>query len=172
MRKALVVSFRRSGGARFTSVLAAMLLLSAALLAQTTVSTGSIVGAVTDPQGAVIDGARVTVTNLGTGQVIELTTNSAGAYNSGALAPGSYRVQVSSRGFKAAAIPVTVQVGNTSTANTKLEVGQETQTVEVSASEVLVNTSQATVQGVVTAQQIDNLPINGRNFLDLAQLER
>ena len=49
--------------------------------------------------------------------------------------------------------------------------GQESQTVEVSASEVLVNTSQATVQGVVTAEQIDNLPINGRNFLDLAQLE-
>ena len=68
MRKALVASFRRSGSARFTSVLAAMLLLSAALTAQTTVSTGSIVGAVTDPQGAVIDGARVTVTNLGTGQ--------------------------------------------------------------------------------------------------------
>lgn len=171
MRKALVVSFRRSGGARFTSVLAAMLLLSATLIAQTTVSTGSIVGAVTDPQGAVIVGARVTVTNLGTGQVVELTTNSAGAYNSGALAPGNYRVQVSSRGFKAAAIPVTVQVGNTSTANARLEVGQESQTVEVSASEVLVNTSQSTVQGVVTAEQIDNLPINGRNFLDLAQLE-
>ena len=61
MRKALVVSFRRSGGARFTSVLTAMLLLSAALIAQTTVSTGSIVGAVTDPQGAAVPAARLDI---------------------------------------------------------------------------------------------------------------
>jgi len=168
----LNLHFRRSGGVRFTLVLAFMLLLPAALLvAQTTVSTGSIIGTVTDPQGAVISGARVSITNLGTGQVIELTTNSAGAYSSGALAPASYRVQVSSRGFKSISLGIPVQVGNTSTANAQLEVGQENQVIEVSASQVLVNTSQATVQGVVSASQVENLPINGRNFLDLAQLE-
>jgi hypothetical protein len=172
MNRALVVRFRRSGGLRFTLVLAAMLLLSAALLvAQTTVSTGSIIGTVSDPQGALISGARVSVTNLGTGQVIELATNSSGAYSSGALAPGTYRVQVSSKGFKSTSIPVNVQVGNTSTVNAQMEVGQENQVIEVSASQVLVNTSEATVQGVVTAAQVENLPINGRNFLDLAQLE-
>jgi len=172
MHRVFVARFRRFGDMRFTVVLAVTLLLSAAMLvAQTTVGTGSIVGTVTDPQGAVIPGAGVKITNLGTGQAIELTTNSTAAYNSGALTPGSYRVQVSSRGFKSISIPVTVQVGNTSTANARLEVGQESQIVEVSASQVQVNTSQATVQGVVTGEQIDNLPINGRNFLDLAQLE-
>jgi Carboxypeptidase regulatory-like domain len=157
---------------RFRLALGAILLMiCSGMLAQTTVSTGSIVGTLTDPQGAVISGARVTVTNVGTGQIIELTTNSAGSYNSGALAPGSYRVKASSPGFKSTSIPVNVQVGNTSTANAQMEVGQESQIVEVSASQVQVNTSQATVQGVVTATQVENLPINGRNFLDLAQLE-
>src|SRR5712671_384649 len=81
---------------RFSLALGAILLMiCSGMLAQTTVSTGSIVGTLTDPQGALIPGARVTVTNVGTGQTIELTTNSAGAYNSGALAPGSYRVKAS-----------------------------------------------------------------------------
>ncbi len=66
---------------------------------------------------------------------------------------------------------MTVQVGNTSTVNEKLTVGQGTTTVEVQGSAVTVNTEQAQVQGVLNAQQIDNLPVNGRNFLDLAQLE-
>src|SRR5207253_8621878 len=62
-------------------------------------------------------------------------------------------------------------VNVTSSANLKLAVGQESEVVEVQGSEVAVNTEQATVQGILTAQQIENLPINGRNFLDLAQLE-
>jgi hypothetical protein len=65
------------------------------LFAQTTVGTGSIVRNVTDPSAAVISGARVTITNVATGQVMSLSTNSSGAYNSGALLPGNYKVQVS-----------------------------------------------------------------------------
>ena len=68
-------------------------------------------------------------------------------------------------------MPVTVQVNTTSSANTRLTLGQSAEVIEVQASEVGVNTEQATVQGVLTSQQIENLPINGRNFLDLAQLE-
>jgi len=157
---------------RYSWALVVILSLSAALaVAQTTVGTGSIVGTVTDPQGAVVSGARVSVTNTGTGQVIALISNSAGAYSSGALVPGNYRVQVSAKGFKSTSIPVTVQVGNTATASAKLELGEENQVIEVQASQVQVNTEQATVQGVLNATQISNLPINGRNFLDLAQLE-
>jgi hypothetical protein len=141
------------------------------LSAQTTVGTGSIVGNVTDPSSAVVSGARVTVTNLATGQVISLTTNSSGAYNSGALLPGDYKVRVSERGFRQMEMPITVLVGNTSTVSMKLEIGQESQVVEVQGSAVRVNTEQATVQGVLNAEQIENLPVNGRNFLDLAQLE-
>jgi hypothetical protein len=147
------------------------LALASFLAAQTTISTGSIVGTVTDPSGAVVSGAKVSVTNNNTGQVLNLTTNSAGAYNSGALIPGPYTVKVTAPGFSSMSLPVTVQVGGTAAGNVKLQVGQENQIVEVQAAEVQVNTEQPTVQGVLTAQQIDNLPVNGRNFLDLAQLE-
>jgi len=141
------------------------------LKAQTTISTGSIVGTVTDPSGAVVGGAKVTITNKATGQVITTTTTSAGTYTSGALTPGGYTVRVEGAGFKTLERPVTVQVNTTASGSVKLEVGQSTQVVDVQGTDVAVNTEQATVQGVLTADQIENLPINGRNFLDLAQLE-
>jgi Carboxypeptidase regulatory-like domain len=138
---------------------------------QTTVGTGSIIGTVTDPQGAVVGGAKVIITNVATGRVVDETTNSAGGFSSGALTPGDYKVQVSAKGFTSVSEVITVQVGNAAGFNPKLQVGQESQIIEVQGSEVQVNTEQATVQGVLTASQIDNLPVNGRNFLDLAQLE-
>src|SRR6185437_2281739 len=116
--------------------LTGLLLLSVPVLAQSTVGTGSIVGSVTDPSGAVVSGAKVTVTNVATGQVVSTGTNSSGAYNSGALVPGSYKVQVSAKGFSSVNLPVTVLLGNTSTANARLQIGQESQVVEVQASEV------------------------------------
>jgi hypothetical protein len=146
-------------------------LLVAGAVAQTTVGTGSIVGTVTDASGAVVTGAKVGITNAATSQQINLTSNSAGAFNSGALAPGNYKVLVSAKGFSAVDQTVVVQVGNTATANVNLSVGQESQIVEVQGSEIAVNTEQAEVQGVLTSAQIENLPVNGRNFLDLAQLE-
>src|SRR5581483_8152498 len=150
----------------------AMVLLSAVFsLAQTTISTGSIQGTVTDPSGALVDSAKVAITNKGTGEVTNLTTNSSGVYASGALQPGNYVVRVEAKGFKSVELAVPVQVGVTRAGNVKLQVGSQEQVVEVQAEAVQVNTEQATVQGVLTAQQIDNLPINGRNFLDLAQLE-
>ncbi|HZR31718.1 MAG TPA: carboxypeptidase-like regulatory domain-containing protein [Terriglobales bacterium] len=90
------------------------------LSAQTTVGTGSIVGTVTDPSGAVVPGARVTITNTATGQNIETVSNNSGAFNSGALAPGNYKVQVAAKGFSTVSVPVTVMVGNTATAYAKL----------------------------------------------------
>ena len=138
--------------------------------AQAGVSTGSIQGTVTDPSGAVIAGAKVAIMNKATGAVIATTTSSAGAYNSGSLTPGDYLVRVEGKGFKTSTLPVTVEVASTVAGNVKLEVGQESQIVEVEGSAVAVNTEQATVQGVVTTQQIEELPIS-RNFLDLAQLE-
>ncbi|MBS1851915.1 MAG: TonB-dependent receptor [Acidobacteria bacterium] len=141
------------------------------LHAQTTISTGSIQGTVTDPSGAVVGGAKVSIRNKSTNQVSETTTTSSGAYTSGALLPGNYEVRVEMAGFKTVSLPVTVQVSVTATGNVKLSVGESSQVVEVQGTEVSINTEQATVQGVLTAQQIENLPINGRNFLDLAQLE-
>jgi hypothetical protein len=161
-------------GARFSllALIALIALLhSSATFAQTTVAQGSIQGTVTDPSGAVVGGAKVTISNKATGQVSTTTTSSSGTYNSGGLIPGDYVVRVEAQGFKTSSLPVVVQVAVTASGTIKLEVGQESTVVEVQGSTVTVNTEQATVQGVLTGDQIDNLPVNGRNFLDLAQLE-
>lgn len=116
-------------------------------------------------------GAQITITNVATGQVVELTANPSGSFNSGALIPGDYKTLVSAKGFRSVEAEVTVLVGNTAAVNVNLELGQETQLIQVQASEMRVNTEQPTVQGVLNEQQIENLPVSGRNFLDLAQLE-
>lgn len=154
--------------------LACLLTLStvpAPLFAQTTVGTGSIVGTVRDPTGAVISGATVTITNVDRRQVTELTTNSSGLFNSGALVPGDYKILISAKSFTSAETTVTVLLGNTATANVNLQIGSEKEVIEVQGSGLQVNTEQPTVQGVLNEQQIEDLPINGRNFQDLAQLE-
>src|SRR5579863_4650327 len=159
------------GFLHFMTTMCLLMVASITANAQTTVGTGSITGVVNDPTGAVVGGATVTITNTATNSVMPLITNSSGAYTSGALTPGNYRVQVSAKGFSSVSGTLTVLVGNTATFNATLPVGQESQVVEVQAGSVEVNTEQATVQGVLTRDQIENLPVNGRNFLDLAQLE-
>jgi len=168
------VRFSRSGVTRFILVLLAMAVLVAScatLYAQSTISTGSIQGTVTDPSGAVVPAAKVVITNKGTGQVITVTTTSAGAYASGALNPAEYTVRVEAKGFKTTQLGTVVQTNTTASGNVTLALGDSTQVIEVQAGQVTVNTEQAIVQGVLTSEQIENLPINGRNFLDLAQLE-
>src|ERR1041384_4516002 len=160
--------------AQFTRL--ALLALSALLLcpvafAQSTVGTGSIVGTVTDPSGAVVSGAKVVISNEGTSYTLTMISNVSGAYTSGALVPGTYKVQVSAKGFSSVSETIRVEVGNTAAANIRLQLGQENQIIEVQASSVAVNTEQAEVQGILNSDQITNLPVNGRNFLDLAQLE-
>ena len=157
-----------------TLILAVLLLFVSAdrtALAQATVSTGGIAGTVSDPSGAVISGAEVTITNVEKGQVIELVSNASGSFTSPALIPASYKARISAKGFSPAEILVTVLVGNTATVNVTLRIGNEKEVVAVQSSAAQVNTQQATVQAVLDEEQIENLPVNGRNFLDLAQLE-
>jgi Carboxypeptidase regulatory-like domain len=149
----------------------AALLLAPALLAQSTISTGNINGRVVDPSGAAVAGATVTITRTDTGVETVTTTNSGGFYNSGSIIAGNYSVKVEATGFATSESTVTVQIGNNSAINFKLQVGATTTTVTVEAAAAGVNTEQSSVQGVLTATQIENLPVNGRNFLDLAQLE-
>src|SRR6202453_2507685 len=146
-------------------------LCSALVGAQTTISTESIQGIIADSTGAAIAGANVTITDKATGQVITTTTTSAGTYTSGALIPAEYLLKVEAKGFKTLNATVAVEVGVTAPGNFKLQIGNASETVEVEADTLQVNTEQATVQGVINTEQIENLPINGRNFLDLAQLE-
>ncbi|HEY8669710.1 MAG TPA: carboxypeptidase-like regulatory domain-containing protein, partial [Terriglobales bacterium] len=99
--------------------------LSITAIAQTTISTGSVQGTITDPSGAVVGGAKVTITNKGTGQAITVATTSSGAYASGALTPGDYSIRVEAAGFKSSETSVTVQVNVTTPGNLALQVGQE-----------------------------------------------
>ncbi len=152
-------------------VFAVVLSMGTPVIAQTTVSQGSIQGTVTDPSGAVVGGANITITHKGTGQVITTTSTNSGTFNSGGLIPGDYVLRVEAKGFRAAQQSFAVQVGVTSSGSIKLELGETSQVVEVQASTIQVDTEQSTVQGVITGDQIDKLPVDGRNFLDLAQLE-
>lgn len=141
------------------------------VLGQATIQAGSISGTITDPSGAVVPAATVTITDVDTGQKKTLTTTSSGAYNSGPLSPGNYKVHVEKSGFSASELNTVVSIGNIASGNLKLGLAGSNQTVEVQAGVAQVNTEQATVQGVLTSRQIENLPMNGRNFLASAQLE-
>ena len=141
------------------------------LSAQTSISSGSIQGTITDAAGGTVTSATVIITNKSTGEKFSPTVTSAGAYTVGGLIPGVYELRVEAKGFKSYETNITVQVGVSASGNVSLEVGAESTTVTVEASNITVNLDQATVQGVLTTEQIENLPINGRNFLDLAQLE-
>src|SRR5271157_2099867 len=163
LEQVIVMTFHRVS-ALFTLVVSLTLAVALfqTVLAQTTISTGSIVGIATDPSGAVVTNAKVSIKNEATSQVIDVATNSSGAYNSGALVPGQYTVRFAAPGFRSVVTNVTVQVGNTATANVKFQVGQADQVIDVQGVEVQVNTEQAIVQGVLSATQIETLPVNGR----------
>jgi Carboxypeptidase regulatory-like domain len=147
------------------------LLLTPAANAQAGISTGTIQGTILDAHGASIPGAKVTITSKATGNKTAPEVTSSGTYNSGPLVPGEYVVRVEAKGFRATEATLTVQVGNITPGTISLEVGSESTVVTVEGSAISVNTEQPTIQGVITSTQIENLPINGRNFLDLAQLE-
>jgi hypothetical protein len=151
-------------------LVAILALPTSAALAQSTVATGSIVGTVTDATNAVVSGAMVTITGP-TGQSITVTTTGDGIYSSGFLVPGVYTVRVAAKGSKTAQLALAVRVNDTTMGSVKLQAGAETAVVEMHASDVQVNTEQPSVQGVLSASQIEDFLLNGRNFLDLAQLE-
>ncbi len=156
---------------RAVTVVALLIAASAMMWGQATIQSGSIQGTVTDPTDAVVVGARVTITSADTGQVRTFTTSSAGTYASGPLAPGTYTVRVEMAHFATSEMKTLVSVGNITPGNIKLGVGGEKQVVQVEATASQVNTEQTTVQGVITGKQMEELPMNGRNFLEAAQLE-
>ncbi|MGH9688735.1 MAG: TonB-dependent receptor domain-containing protein [Candidatus Acidiferrales bacterium] len=128
-------------------------------------------GKVTDPSGAVVAGATVTVTNIGTNVSRTLTTDSSGAYVAAALNPGNYTVSAQAAGFKVVVHQgVVVQVGLDTRADITLQLGANTQRVTVTEAVPLVDTTSATVGGTLTNTQINDLPLNGRNFQNLVAL--
>src|SRR5262245_13010676 len=135
---------------------------------------GALEGTITDPNAAALSGARVTVKNNATSAEVTTTANERGYFNVQNLEAGTYTVTVQLSGFnKYVAKDVNVKVGAVTPLAVTLQVGAQEQIVEITATstEAAVDTSRSTVDGVVTSKTIDNLPLNGRNFLDLAQLE-
>ena len=156
---------------RFAIFITYVLLAATPLRAQSTVATGNVQGTLSDPSGAVVEGAKITIKNKDTGNTVSTVTSSAGTYNSGTLVPGNYSVRADAAGFKSVEQGVIVRVGVVSGVNFTLQLGVSNTVIEVAEQTVAVNTEQASVQGVLNREQIENLPVNGRNFLDLAQLE-
>lgn len=155
------------------SVLATICLALLAITAVAQQNVGSIHGTVRDPQGAVVQNAEVTARNVATNLSRGTTTNAGGEYRISDLPPGTYELKVIAPNFKQTLIADVVVAVNTDTPqDAKLEVGGATETVTVTgAAEAQVSTTDNTVAGVVNTRQIQNLPLNGRNFLDLAQLQ-
>lgn len=142
---------------------------SSRLLAQ--VDTGTITGTVTDPSGAVIPGATVDLINQGTSLKLTTTTDSSGSYTFTPIKIGTYTVEASFHGFQQAIHKdVSVQVQATVNVSFALQTGSVTQTVQVTAAPPLLETASASVGQVVGQRQVNNLPLNGRNYTFLAQL--
>jgi hypothetical protein len=140
----------------------------ASLSAQT---YGEMTGTVSDPSGAAIVGAEVTITNLATNQVRRVVTSSSGVYSIPFLVPGRYRVEARSAGFKSGSVPDRLlQVGDVLRVDFALEVGTVTETVEVAASAEMLQTSSTATGTVIEQKRIVELPLNGRNYLQLVRL--
>ena len=135
------------------------------------VNGGAIQGTITDGSGAAVSGATITIKSLGQGTTRDLATDKSGFYSVGPLNPGEYTVTVAAPGFQQLQVTTRILTGTATPGSFKLQVGSSSDTVEVTAGDVQVNTDQAGVSDVITREQIQSLPVNGRNFLDLAQIE-
>src|SRR5580704_14043710 len=134
-------------------------------------STGAIQGTVTDVSGGAIANAAVTVRDAANGVDRTLATDSAGIYYVPSLPVGTYSVEVKAPGLsQTEAKGLIVEVGSTVTQNFALTVATSTQVVEVQASAAMVDTSSSSVGSVVNEKTVQDIPLNGRHFVDLAQL--
>ncbi|HXT73248.1 MAG TPA: carboxypeptidase regulatory-like domain-containing protein [Candidatus Angelobacter sp.] len=169
---------KQKAGGRKTSFLAFTIRLATVvvfLFALNTVaraqSTATLQGAVTDTSNAAVPGAKVVVHNQNTGVDRTTQTDESGAYLVSGLLPGVYRVEITASGFQTAVIKdLTLSVATTTTENTQLQVGQVSQEVTVTGGEPLVDTSDATVGQVINQRTVQQIPLNGRHFVDLGLL--
>jgi outer membrane receptor protein involved in Fe transport len=159
---------RRTGCLSFTLALVVLLFTALAGDAQT---TSAIFGTVADASGAVMPGAVITATNTATGVQYHAITDRGGAYRVSQLPPGSYSMEVISTGFETQKLtPFPLLVDQQSQQNLTLAVGRATQTVSVSAASLLIDTENSNQNQVIGTQQIESLPLNGRDYLQLSQL--
>jgi hypothetical protein len=161
------MKMRRLRAFVFGSAAALLLLCASAGKAQT--FRGTILGTVTDSSGAAVSGAKVTVKNTDTGLTREVTTGDDGSYSVPELPIGNYSVTVEKSGFKSAVVSgIHVEISSERRADVALQPGALAQTVEVSGEALpLVETTSNTLGGAFESQQVENLPINGRDYTKL-----
>ena len=146
-----------------------MLLFSLSLFSQG--NFGRILGTVTDQSGGVISGARVTIIDKDRGVARTLTTDDAGEYNAPTLIPGTYTVRAEAKGFKMLERQnVVLEVGKEVRVDLTVQPGEQNQTITVTEAVPLVETTNATLGGTLSNSQINDLPLNGRNYQNLMAL--
>jgi hypothetical protein len=134
-------------------------------------NTGVITGIATDPAGAVIPGAKVTITDQSTGASLSFTTNGQGYFTTAPINPGTYTVVVTASGFQSQAqAGIVLRVQDRLNLNFKLQVGAVTQTVEVTNATPTIDTQTSSLGQVISSTTITAMPLNGRNYLELAGL--
>jgi hypothetical protein len=154
---------------QFCLAVFAVLALTFSAFAQ--VQFGQFTGTVTDPTGAAIANAKVTVTNPATDLNFTATTNSGGSYSVREVPAGVYKITVEAAGFKTVSnAGVTANAGTIAHVDFKLLIGNASEVIEVTGEAAVVNTEDAKLATTVNAAQINNLPLNGRNVFDLMQL--
>ncbi|MGB6874429.1 MAG: TonB-dependent receptor [Candidatus Acidiferrales bacterium] len=153
---------------RWTAVAALLFALSSVALAQ---STATLQGSVTDASNSAVPGATIMIHNQNTGVDITTKTDASGYYVMPGLLPGLYQVTVRANGFESDVVKdLKLDVATTVTENAQLKVGQVTEQVVVSGGTPLVSTSSVSVSEVITQKTVQEIPLNGRHFLDLANL--
>jgi hypothetical protein len=149
--------------------LALLLLFTSAAFAQLT--TADILGTITDATGAVVPNAAVTLTNLGTNEKRTAQSNSSGDYTFSLLPVGHYSISVKAKGFEASVTKdLDVEAGDRARNDVHLLLGAESTIIEVTAQTPLLQADSATVSSTVTARAVQDLPLNGRNFVQLVAL--
>src|SRR5712664_2601964 len=155
----------------FVLCCALLLALSCSSPLQAQVTTASVRGTVTDEQKAALAGAEVTITNVGTSYTRSMQTGTDGEYDFPDLPLGTYRIHVTHAGFKSETqTGVELHVNDSSVVNIALKVGAVNETVTVEASPVAVETTNGELTGLIGASQVAELPLNGRNFMQLVTL--
>ena len=166
----LVKYFGCQGGSGLWCIgIAAVVLLPCRVVAQQT--TADVVGTVSDTSNSVIPGATVTLTNRNTGEVQTTLTTQSGDYVFNLLIPGQYSITIRAPGYKAVEIPdFSMSAGDRAREDGHMQIGAVSQTVEVAAQSPALQTDSSVLATTITAKAVQDLPLNGRNFIELARL--
>jgi len=154
----------------FRSIFLILFLLSTAHRSYSQADTARLQGTITDSQNAAVSGASLTVTSTSNGRTTSVTTNELGYYTVSALPPGHYRVDVTQQGFKKVSRELDLQVAQVGVVDFQMTLGDVTQSITVEAGSPVIDPADSALGEVVESRQVTELPLNGRNFTQLATL--